>query len=141
MTYALRGARSDASHALAAPIARAIALIALAALGLPGDPVHEAVHAREPPGSHPVTARYFTEGYPRPRADRASWGDCYRLPARVYRHRKLPMSMITTTLLQAPSPQDSLACPADVVRKEHLGSALAARLSSRSQLTIVSSGR
>jgi len=41
---ALRGACSDASHALAAPIARAIALAALAALGLSGDPVHEPVH-------------------------------------------------------------------------------------------------
>jgi len=48
MTYALRGARSDASHALAAPTARAIVPGALAALGLSGDPVHEPVHARGP---------------------------------------------------------------------------------------------
>ena len=48
MTYALRGARAVAAHALAAPMARAIARMALAALGLPGDPVHEPVHARGP---------------------------------------------------------------------------------------------
>ena len=48
MTYALRGARAAAAHALAAPIARAIAQMALAALGLSGDPVHEPVHARDP---------------------------------------------------------------------------------------------
>jgi hypothetical protein len=40
MTYALRETRSLAVDALAALIAREIALIALAALGLPGDPVH-----------------------------------------------------------------------------------------------------
>ena len=45
MTYALREARAPAAHALAAPIARAIALIALAALELSGHPVHEPVHA------------------------------------------------------------------------------------------------
>ena len=45
MTYALREARSPASHALAAPISRGIALIALAALELSGNPVHESVHA------------------------------------------------------------------------------------------------
>jgi hypothetical protein len=45
MTYALRAARAAAAHALAAPIARAIAWVALAALGLSGDPVHEPVHA------------------------------------------------------------------------------------------------
>jgi hypothetical protein len=49
MTYALRGARAAAAHALAAPIARAIARMALTALGLSGDPVHEPVHARNPP--------------------------------------------------------------------------------------------
>jgi hypothetical protein len=46
MTYALRGTRDLAAHALTAPIAPIIALMALAALGLPGDPVHEPVHAR-----------------------------------------------------------------------------------------------
>jgi hypothetical protein len=46
MTYALRGARDLAAHALAAPIAPIIALTALAALGLSGYPVHEPVHAR-----------------------------------------------------------------------------------------------
>jgi hypothetical protein len=45
MTYALRGARARAAHALAAAMARAIALIALAALELFGHPVHEPVHA------------------------------------------------------------------------------------------------
>jgi hypothetical protein len=45
MTYALREARARAAHALAAPIPRVIALIALAALGLSGDSVHEPVHA------------------------------------------------------------------------------------------------
>ena len=48
MTYALRGARSRAAHALAAPIARVMARMALAALGLSGGPVHESVHARGP---------------------------------------------------------------------------------------------
>ena len=48
MTYALRGARAPAAHALAAPMARAIAPAALVALGLSGDPVHEPVHARAP---------------------------------------------------------------------------------------------
>ena len=48
MTYALRGARAVAAHALAAPIARATARMALAALELSGGPVHEPVHARDP---------------------------------------------------------------------------------------------
>jgi len=46
MTYALREPCSLALRALAAPIAPAIALMALAALGLSGDPVHDPV----PPG-------------------------------------------------------------------------------------------
>ena len=50
MTYALRGACSRASDALAAPMSRVIALIALAALELSGDAVHEPVHA---PRLHP----------------------------------------------------------------------------------------
>jgi hypothetical protein len=50
MTYALRGARSLAADALAAPIARVMARVALAALGLSGDPVHEPVHAQGPLG-------------------------------------------------------------------------------------------
>ena len=48
MTYALRGASALAAHPLAAPIAREIALTALTALGLSGDPVHEPVHAPRP---------------------------------------------------------------------------------------------
>ena len=44
MTYALREARSPAPHALAALIAREIALTALAALGLSKDPFHEPFH-------------------------------------------------------------------------------------------------
>jgi hypothetical protein len=46
MTYALRETRSLAAHALAAPIAQQIALMALFALGLSGDPFHEPFHAR-----------------------------------------------------------------------------------------------
>ena len=34
---------------------RIIALMTLAALGLPGVPVHESVHARGPTSAHPVT--------------------------------------------------------------------------------------
>jgi poly(3-hydroxyalkanoate) depolymerase len=45
---ALREARDLAASALPAPIARTTALMTLTALGLPGDPVHEPVHAREP---------------------------------------------------------------------------------------------
>ena len=48
MTYALREARARAAYALAAPIPQAIAQMALAALGLSGNPVHEPVHARDP---------------------------------------------------------------------------------------------
>jgi len=48
MTYALREARAQAAHALAAPIAREIALMALTALGLSDDPVHDPVHAQVP---------------------------------------------------------------------------------------------
>jgi integrase len=47
-TGALRETRSLAAHALAAPIARQIALMALTALGLSGDPVHDSVHAQGP---------------------------------------------------------------------------------------------
>jgi hypothetical protein len=52
MTYALRGARSLSTHALAAPIARVIARMALTALGLSGDPVHEPVHVQDPASPH-----------------------------------------------------------------------------------------
>ena len=52
---ALRGPRSRAAHALAAPIARGMARIALSALGLSGDPVHEPVHVRRP--VRPLAAR------------------------------------------------------------------------------------
>jgi hypothetical protein len=48
MTYALRETRSLAVDALAALIARKIALTALAALGLSGDPFHEPFHAPRP---------------------------------------------------------------------------------------------
>jgi hypothetical protein len=57
MTYALREARAPAAHALAALIARLIARMALAALGLSGDPVHEPVHVRDPASLHPATVR------------------------------------------------------------------------------------
>jgi integrase len=43
---ALQGARAQAAHLLAAPIAQAMARMALAAPGLCGDPVHEPVHVR-----------------------------------------------------------------------------------------------
>jgi len=46
MTYALREARDLAAYALAAPIARLSARMALAALGLPGDPFHGPFHAQ-----------------------------------------------------------------------------------------------
>ena len=62
MTYALRGERSRAAHALAAPIARAVASIALATLGLSGDPVHEPVHDRGAGSYHPTTLRNLTVG-------------------------------------------------------------------------------
>jgi len=57
ITYALRGACSPAAHALAAPMAPIMALTALSALGLSGDPVHEPVHARGAASPHPATAR------------------------------------------------------------------------------------
>jgi hypothetical protein len=38
-------------------MAPVIALMALSALGLSGDPVHEPVHARGPASPHPATAR------------------------------------------------------------------------------------
>src|SRR5580700_3509177 len=50
-TYALREACDPAPNALAAPIARVIALTALAALGVSGDPVHESVHAKATPSA------------------------------------------------------------------------------------------
>ena len=56
MTYALRATRSLVMDALAAPIAQEIALTALAALGLSGDPFHAqgaAAHAFAL-GGHPV---------------------------------------------------------------------------------------
>ena len=59
MTYALRGERSRAAHALAAPIARAVASIALATLGLSGD---EPVHDRGAGSYHPTTLRNLTVG-------------------------------------------------------------------------------
>ena len=59
MTYALRVTWSLAADALAAPMAREIALMALTALGLPGDPFHDPFHARclylTPPWSLCVT--------------------------------------------------------------------------------------
>ena len=49
MTYALRVTRSVALHALAAPIARKIALMAPTTLVLPENPFHDPFHA-SPPG-------------------------------------------------------------------------------------------
>jgi hypothetical protein len=48
ITYALRVTWSPAVDALAALIARVIALMALAALGLSGDPFHDPFHASRP---------------------------------------------------------------------------------------------
>ena len=48
ITYALRGTRAVATHALAAPIARVTALTALTTLGLCRDPFHEPFHAPRP---------------------------------------------------------------------------------------------
>ena len=45
MTYALRGTCGLAAHPLTAPMTAVIALMALAALELSGEPVHEPVHA------------------------------------------------------------------------------------------------
>jgi hypothetical protein len=56
MTYALRGACSLPAQALAAQIASIIAVTALAALALSGDPVHKPVHK-------PVHAEAFACGY------------------------------------------------------------------------------
>ena len=44
---ALRGTRDLAAHALTAPMAPVIALMALAAPGLSGNPVHKPVHEKE----------------------------------------------------------------------------------------------
>ena len=46
MTYALRETRSLAAHALTAPMAEQIAVMAPIALGLSADPVHDPVHAQ-----------------------------------------------------------------------------------------------
>jgi hypothetical protein len=68
MTYALRGARSRAVHALAAPIAPKIAQMELTALGLSGHPFHDPFHARRPyiPAMHtadlPMAARRADSG-------------------------------------------------------------------------------
>jgi len=65
---ALRGARSRAVHALAAPIARKIAQMALTVLGLSGHPFHDPFHARRPyiPAMHtadlPMAARRAESG-------------------------------------------------------------------------------
>ena len=57
MTYALRVTWSLAMDALAALIARVIALMALIALGLSGDPFHDPFHARALRPRHPSTVR------------------------------------------------------------------------------------
>jgi hypothetical protein len=62
MTYALREARAPAADVLAALLARITARIALAALGLSGDPVHEPVHGRGPASRHLGTVRNLSPG-------------------------------------------------------------------------------
>ena len=61
-TGGLREARSGAPGALAAQMTRVIAPMALAALELSGNPVHEPVHARGPCARHPATVRNVTPG-------------------------------------------------------------------------------
>jgi hypothetical protein len=56
MTYALRETRDLAAHALTAPIAPVTALMALAALGLSGNPVHDPVHAE---ATRALSSGYF----------------------------------------------------------------------------------
>jgi len=62
LTCRLQVVRPRAPCVLAAMMARLIALTALAALGLSGDPVHEPVHARGPAPRHPTTVRNVTLG-------------------------------------------------------------------------------
>ena len=79
MTYALRETRSLPAHALAALMARKVALTALAALGLSGDPFHDPFHARGrcvTPSCSLCAARHAT------RDDTASRAACRRLMAK-----------------------------------------------------------
>ena len=65
MTYALRVTWSLPVDALAALIARVIALMALVALGLSGDPFHDPFHARGlclTPSCSPCAARHASFG-------------------------------------------------------------------------------
>jgi hypothetical protein len=62
MTYALRGACYLSASALPARIARIIALTALAALGLSGEPFYAPFHARSAGARQPATARSLAEG-------------------------------------------------------------------------------
>ena len=77
MTNALRGARQRAPHALAAPIARVMARMALAALGLSGDPVHDPIHARglPPPAILPLHVNVADDMDPRPQAVHGAGAD------------------------------------------------------------------
>jgi hypothetical protein len=88
---ALRGARAQAAHALAAQIARLIARMALAALGLSGDPVHEPVHVQT---LCPAVRDHSGRGAsPRPRPGRAGLRRLDRqAPSRTcHRAPSLPM--------------------------------------------------
>lgn len=52
--------KHDPVHpALAAPFARVIALMALATLGFPDDPVHDPVHAGSPRHTYSVYCAYY----------------------------------------------------------------------------------
>ena len=73
MTYALRGARQRAPHALAAPIARVMARMALAALGLSGDPVH--ARGLPPPAILPLHVNVADDMDPRPQAVHGAGAD------------------------------------------------------------------
>jgi hypothetical protein len=76
MTYALRVTRFHALDALAAPIARTIAQMALTALGLSTDPFHEPFHARRLTSRRAVSCA--RQGAPA-RDDTASRAACRRL--------------------------------------------------------------
>jgi hypothetical protein len=68
-----RALEHGGTHALAAGMARVIARMALAALGLSGDLVHEPVHVREPasPASCYLCVNIGDDMDPRPQADMA----------------------------------------------------------------------
>ena len=71
LTCRLQEVRPRTPGALAAPMTRVIALMALTALGLSGAPVHEPVHSRGPMSIRSATVRNIAESAP-PTSARAS---------------------------------------------------------------------